>query len=75
MVKDWIPISHDNYKQVQGPFYHGTKANLAIGDLLTTGFISHFEDGRILKHIYFSALMELNLLCHCLASRVAATYT
>ncbi|HCU3678052.1 TPA: NAD(+)--rifampin ADP-ribosyltransferase, partial [Escherichia coli] len=51
MVKDWIPISHDNYKQVQGPFYHGTKANLAIGDLLTTGFISHFEDGRILKHI------------------------
>ncbi|MCQ8621019.1 NAD(+)--rifampin ADP-ribosyltransferase, partial [Klebsiella pneumoniae] len=20
MVKDWIPISHDNYKQVQGPF-------------------------------------------------------
>ena len=26
--------------------------------LLTTGFISHFEDGRILKHIYFSALME-----------------
>nr|UJD73464.1 rifampin ADP-ribosylating transferase [Cloning vector pET-RA-Y] len=58
MVKDWIPISHDNYKQVQGPFYHGTKANLAIGDLLTTGFISHFEDGRILKHIYFSALME-----------------
>ncbi|HAS1383068.1 TPA: rifampin ADP-ribosylating transferase ARR-2, partial [Enterobacter hormaechei] len=19
MVKDWIPISHDNYKQVQGP--------------------------------------------------------
>ncbi|EBR0246193.1 NAD(+)--rifampin ADP-ribosyltransferase, partial [Salmonella enterica subsp. enterica serovar Agona] len=25
MVKDWIPISHDNYKQVQGPFYHGTK--------------------------------------------------
>ncbi len=58
MVKDWIPISHDNYKQVQGPFYHGTKANLAIGDLLTTGFISHSEDGRILKHIYFSALME-----------------
>ncbi len=56
MVKDWIPISHDNYKQVQGPFYHGTKANLAIGDLLTTGFISHFEDGRILKHLAFQNL-------------------
>lgn len=41
---------------MQGPFYHGTKANLAIGDLPTTG--PHFEDGRILKHIYFSALME-----------------
>ncbi|RXY17173.1 rifampin ADP-ribosylating transferase ARR-2, partial [Klebsiella pneumoniae] len=58
MVKDWIPISHDNYKQVQGPIYNVTKSNAAIGDLLTTGFISHFEDGRSLKHIYFSAFME-----------------
>ena len=56
MVKDWIPISMIIHKQVQGPFYHGTKANLAIGDLANHRVhLSHFEDGRILKHIYFSA--------------------
>jgi rifampin ADP-ribosylating transferase len=58
MTVDWIPISHDNYHQVRGPFYHGTKAELAIGDLISTGFISHFERDRALKHVYFSALME-----------------
>ena len=58
MTDDWIPISHNNYQQVRGPFYHGTKANLSLGDLITTGYTSHFESGRSLKHVYFSALME-----------------
>ena len=38
-------------------FYHGTKADLAVGDLITPGFRSNFAD-RTLKHIYFSATME-----------------
>ena len=38
-------------------FYHGTKADLAVGDLITPGFGSNFAD-RTLKHIYFSATME-----------------
>jgi rifampin ADP-ribosylating transferase len=58
MTDDWIPITHENYQQVRGPFYHGTKANLSVGDLLTTGYASHFESGRALKHVYFSALIE-----------------
>lgn len=58
MTDVWTPTSHENYQQVRGPFYHGTKANLAIGDLLTTGHSSHFENGRALKHVYFSALVE-----------------
>lgn len=58
MTNDWIPVSHENCVQVDGPFYHGTKAKLAVGDLLTTGHLSHFEKGRALKHVYFSALLE-----------------
>lgn len=58
MSNDVIPISHENCEQVLGPFYHGTKANLSIGDLLTTGHPSHFEEGRALKHVYFSTLLE-----------------
>ena len=38
-------------------FYHGTKADLAVGDLITPGFGSNFVD-RELKHIYFSATLE-----------------
>jgi rifampin ADP-ribosylating transferase len=38
-------------------FYHGTKANLQVGDLLAPGFESNFVE-RGLKHIYFSATLE-----------------
>jgi rifampin ADP-ribosylating transferase len=58
MTTDWIPVTPDNCHQVLGPFYHGTKAALAIGDLIATGHRSHFQEGRALKHVYFSALLE-----------------
>lgn len=38
-------------------FYHGTKADLAIGDLITPGYGSNFAD-RALAHIYFTATLE-----------------
>ncbi|MFL6729555.1 MAG: NAD(+)--rifampin ADP-ribosyltransferase [Sphingomicrobium sp.] len=38
-------------------FYHGTKADLAVGDLLRPGFGSNFVE-RGLKHIYFSATLD-----------------
>jgi rifampin ADP-ribosylating transferase len=38
-------------------FYHGTKADLAVGDLIEPGFGSNFVD-RKLAHIYFSATLD-----------------
>ena len=38
-------------------FYHGTKADLAVGDLIAPGFDSNFVD-RTLAHIYFSATLD-----------------
>ena len=38
-------------------FYHGTKANFEVGDLITPGFRSNFVE-RGLKHVYFSATLE-----------------
>jgi hypothetical protein len=40
----------------KGPFYHGTKADLRIGDLLTAGFRSNYKPEVIMNHIYFTAL-------------------
>jgi len=39
-----------------GPFYHGTKADLQIGDLLTPGGSSNYKADLIMNHIYFTAL-------------------
>jgi rifampin ADP-ribosylating transferase len=38
-------------------FYHGTKADLRVGDLLSSGFGSNFVE-RGLKHIYFTATLD-----------------
>ncbi len=39
-----------------GPFYHGTRADLQVGDLLTAGFRSNYKPEIIMNHIYFTAL-------------------
>jgi hypothetical protein len=39
-----------------GPFYHGTKADLKPGDLLTAGFNSNYKTDVVMNHIYFTAL-------------------
>jgi Rifampin ADP-ribosyl transferase len=39
-----------------GPFYHGTKADLQIGDLLTPGGSSNYKPELLMNHIYFTAL-------------------
>lgn len=39
----------------QGPFYHGTKADLKVGDLLVPGGLSNYQDDLVMNHIYFTA--------------------
>lgn len=39
----------------KGPFYHGTKADLKVGDLLTVGGISNYKPELQMNHIYFTA--------------------
>lgn len=41
----------------QPPFYHGTRAALAVGDLLAPGFASNFQEAK-LSWIYFSATLD-----------------
>jgi rifampin ADP-ribosylating transferase len=44
--------------QDKGPFYHGTKADLKAGDLLTAGFRSNYRPEVVMNHIYFTALRD-----------------
>lgn len=41
-----------------GPFYHGTRADLKTGDLLTAGRPSNYHPGVIMNHIYFTAMVN-----------------
>ncbi|MGV0633260.1 NAD(+)--rifampin ADP-ribosyltransferase [Mycolicibacillus trivialis] len=41
-----------------GPFYHGTKADLAVGELLSAGFRSNYRPEITMNHIYFTALRD-----------------
>lgn len=42
----------------KGPFYHGTKADLRPGDLLTAGGSSNYKSDLKMNHIYFTALVN-----------------
>ncbi len=53
-----IPVTYDSCAQVEGPFYHGTRSALPVGDELVAGYGSNYQDGRVSRNIYFSALAE-----------------
>lgn len=42
----------------EGPFFHGTKAALRVGDLLTPGFRSNYRSDVVMNHVYFTALRD-----------------
>lgn len=41
-----------------GQLLHGTKADLAVGDLLVPGRESNFETGRIINHVYVTRTLD-----------------
>lgn len=42
----------------EGPFFHGTKAQLKPGELLSAGYRSNYRPEVIMNHIYFTALRD-----------------
>jgi rifampin ADP-ribosylating transferase len=53
-----LAVSADRAPSDRGPFFHGTKADLHVGDLLTAGFASNYQNGLMMNHIYFTALVH-----------------
>jgi len=51
-----LAISFTDSPSDIGPFYHGTRADLQIGDLLTAGSSSNYKPDLIMNHVYFTAL-------------------
>jgi len=55
---EWTPVAHDTCDQVAGPFYHGTRADLAVGELLSAGFRSNYRHSVVMNHIYFTTIAK-----------------
>lgn len=53
-----LAISYKYNPSDKGPFYHGTKANLQVGDLLTARSNSNYKSDLKMNHIYFTALVN-----------------
>jgi rifampin ADP-ribosylating transferase len=53
-----------------GPFYHGTKADLQVGDLLLPKMESNYKPDLNMNHIYFTALINGAGLAAALAKGV-----
>ena len=54
----YVPVTYDACDHVQGPFYHGTKSTLEVGEEFEAGRGSNFHAGRISNNIYFTALLD-----------------
>ena len=50
------PVPFEVYEP--GVYLHGTKADLAVGDVLVPGRESNFEEGRVMNHVYFTATLD-----------------
>ncbi len=53
-----LAISSRCHPSDKGPFFHGTKADLQVSDLLTAGGNSNYKSELRMNHIYFTALVN-----------------
>jgi len=42
----------------EGPFFHGTIADMGVGEFLTAGRPSNYRPEIVMNHIYFTALVD-----------------
>jgi len=42
----------------KGPFFHGTRAELSLGDLIEPGFRSNYGRGRTASFVYLTATLD-----------------
>lgn len=70
---DHVPVTFETCGNVEGPFFHGTRARFEVGDLIVPGRPSNYQEGRISNHVYFAALLEPAVWAAELASALAGT--
>jgi rifampin ADP-ribosylating transferase len=57
-VTDYVPVTFESCGHVAGPFFHGTKSALDIGDDVVPGHPSNYHQDRVSNHVYFAGILE-----------------
>lgn len=57
----YVPVTFDNNSHIEGPFCHGTKSALEVGEELVSGQPSNVPQGRVSNNVYFSVQVGLSL--------------
>ena len=70
---DYVPVTLEQCEHVGGPFFHGTKAALKVGDELAPGYGSNYHHGRVSNNIYFTSLLDTAVWGAELATALAET--
>lgn len=55
----------------EGPFFHGTIADLQVGDLLAAGYRSNYRPEVVMNHVYFTSRADGAGLAAELAAELA----
>jgi len=50
------PVPFELYEP--GVYLHGTKVDLAVGEMLVSGRESNFEQSRVMNYVYFTATLD-----------------
>ncbi|MDM7854564.1 NAD(+)--rifampin ADP-ribosyltransferase [Cellulomonas alba] len=67
------PVTYETCASVVGPFFHGTRFTLGVGEELVPGRGSNYQAGRVSNHLYFAALVETAAWGAELASALAGS--
>lgn len=54
----YVAVEFESCAHVEGPFFHGTRVDFAVGDEVAPGHGSNCHRGRRSNHVYFAALLE-----------------
>ena len=68
-----VPVTYEHCDHVTGPFFHGTRSALDVGDELVPGRGSNFQEGRVMNHVYFTTVLETAVWGAELATALAGT--
>jgi len=52
---DELALASVSHPIDKGPFYHGTRADLQVGDFLNCGHTSNYQPELVMNHVYFTA--------------------